>query len=166
MQDRVRAQFLSAVVLVVVFAAGGLVGAAISGSGSGTDAAAGPVTAPESDQDEDRDDEDRDRRRMRMFEKAGATEEQVAYVDSAIIPWYGNAIEELENDSTVQALYEEYDEARDEMRSKWRRFEDHFDPRRDALRDSARALIRSVLDPPAQLAYDSILAGNRGGDRR
>jgi hypothetical protein len=168
MQDRARTQFLSAVVLVVVFAAGGLVGAAVVGSDS--PAPEDPVALAESDEQAAESEADGNRRRQYMFERAGATEEQSEYIRSEIIPWYRGALNALEEDSTVEALDARADSARDAWRSAWRDLEAYYDPRRDALEDSARALIRDVLDPPAQLAYDSIVAQDnrreRDDDRR
>lgn len=166
MQDRARTQFLSIVVLAVVFAAGGLVGAAVVR----TDPTemAGPVAMPAPDREAAAPvEEPEERRRRYMFEQAGATEEQAAYIRAEIFPWYRNAIDELERDSVVMALDARADSIRDEARAAWRELEAYWDPRRDALQDSARKLIRAVLDPAAQEAYDSIVAERvrRGRER-
>lgn len=157
MQDRARTQFVSAVVLVVVFAAGGLVGAAVVGSDA-SPRNSGPVALTASPELAEESGNDGDRRRQFMFERAGATEEQSEHIRSEIIPWYRGALEDLEEDSTFKALDARADSARDTWRAAWRDLEAFYDPRSEALEDSARALIKGVLDEPARLAYDSILA--------
>lgn len=176
MESRARTQFLSAVVLVVVFAAGGLVGAALAPRTSApADPADGAVSLPDSEAEGAEGSEDsgndRDRRRFQyMFERAGATEDQSEHIRSEILPWFEQALDDLWNDSTVQALDDRADSLRDEQRSARRELESYYEPRREALTDSARALIRAVLDPRAQLAYDSIVADRnrrqRDDDRR
>jgi len=167
-QDRARTQFLSAVLLVVVFSAGGLVGAAVSGNDRPTTSAPVALPAPEAEgQGEEREDA---RRNQYMFERAGATEAQAERIRSEILPWYQQALEDLWADSTVQALDHVRDSLRGEFRAADRAIEDYYDPRREALTDSARALIRAALDPAAQLVYDSLVnernRRNRdGGDR-
>jgi len=153
--DRIRTQFLSAVVLVVVFAAGGLVGAALTRPGPATDD--GPVAMVESSDEERTDDED-DRRYQTMYERAGATEQQAERIRSEVVPWFMDAREELWNDSTVQALDSREDSLRSEYRSARRDLRAYYEPRERALTDSARVLIRAVLDPQAQLVYDSLVA--------
>lgn len=155
MENRARTQFLSAVVLVVVFAAGGLVGAAVVGPER--EVAEAPVTLPAS-ADTAEVAEPREERRQYMFERAGATEEQAEYIRAEIFPWYERAVDELWADSTVQALDDRRDSLRSEYRAANRDIEAYYEPRRDALLDSARARIRAVLDPRAQLAYDSLVA--------
>ncbi|MDT8367944.1 MAG: hypothetical protein RQ745_01965 [Longimicrobiales bacterium] len=157
MEDRARSQFLSIVVLVVVFAAGGLVGAAVTDRDveSAEESTAHPAEESEGEAPGNTEGE---RRRQYMFERAGATEEQASWIRSEILTWYRAAIKELENDSTIRALDSRADSARDEWRARWRELEMHYRPRREALEDSARTLIREVLDPEVQLRYDSILA--------
>jgi len=167
-ESRARTQFLSAVVLVVVFAAGGLVGAAVAGPD--TASATDPVTMP-AEPTEDREDEGgRERNNQYMFERAGATEAQAQQIRSEIFPWYQEELDRLWEDSAVQALDEVRDSLRREYRSADRALENYYDPLREALRDSARVLIRAELDPQAQIAYDSILAARstrgRDGNRR
>ena len=170
MADRARTQFLSAVVLVVVFAAGGLVGAAVVRPS--TDVATGPVTIPEpaAVEDESSPNEDDGRRYQTMYERAGATEAQSELIRSDIIPWYVDARDELWNSSEVQALDAREDSLRADYRSARRELLNYYEPKEQALTDSARALIRAVLDPPAQAAYDSLVAQRnrreRDDDRR
>jgi hypothetical protein len=166
MEDRTRTQFLSVVVLAVVFAAGGLVGAAVVRSDGSTYPATVAVPAPEREVSAGEAETEREPRDRRfMFEQAGATEEQAAYIRREIFPWYRNAIDEIERDSTFLALDARADSVRDEARAAWRELEAYYHPRRDALQDSARKLIREVLDPAAQVAYDSILAERSRHDR-
>ncbi|HKK94057.1 MAG TPA: hypothetical protein VJ925_11515 [Longimicrobiales bacterium] len=163
MDHRARVQFLSAVVLVVVFAAGGLVGAAISRPGPGP--SDGPVAVPESSDEASTDESTQDDRNVRMYERAGATEEQARIIQSEIVPWYREAWRAIGNDSTVLALEARRDSLSDEYRAVRREIREYEEPRQRALTDSARALIRALLDPQAQLAYDSILAENDRRDR-
>lgn len=146
---------MSAVVLVVVFAAGGLVGAALTRPAA--EPGEGPVAVSGSDADADTGDEDEGQYQT-MYARAGATEQQARMIRSEIVPWFMQAREELWNDSTVQVLEAREDSLRTEYRAARRELRDYFEPRERALTDSARALIRAVLDPQAQLAYDSLVA--------
>lgn len=168
MEDRARTQFLSAALLVIVFGAGGLVGAAVTGPSSA--ASAEPVVMPVPQASEPEEEQGSERRNQYMFERAGATEAQAERIQSEIFPWFQQALDELWADSAVQALDEVRDSLRREYRAADRALEDFYRPQRSALFDSARALIRAELDPPAQLVYDSLVAemnrGNRDGGRR
>ncbi len=171
MADRARTQFLSVVVLVVVFAAGGLVGAAVGRQPAVADGPSdGPVNLATQDDEAgdagERDSGDREQRRYQtMYERAGATEEQSERIRSEILPWYSAARDSLWNDPAVQALDVLEDSLRSEHRAARRELLDYYEPREQALTDSARALIRAVLDPPAQLAYDSLVAERNRRER-
>lgn len=169
MEDRARTQFLSAVVIIVVFAAGGLVGAAVAGPDTAA-TSADPVAMPSGQVEEAQEERSTERNNQFMFERAGATEAQAERIRSEIFPWYQDALDQLWADSAVQALDDVRDSLRREYRSADRALEDYYDPRRNALRDSARLLIRAELDPQAQVAYDSIVAARsnrvRDGNRR
>jgi len=169
--DRARTQFLSAVLLVVVFATGGLVGAAVAGQGDGVGAASpAPVAMPSSDSERPEEAGSSERNYQYMFERAGATEAQAERIRAEIFPWFQQALDELWADSAVQALDDTRDSLRREYRAADRALEEYYDPRRAAIRDSARALIREVLDPQAQVVYDSLVAerdrSGRDGNRR
>jgi len=172
MGDQLRTKLVSAVILVIVFAAGGLVGAAVvTQPAPGSDAEAGTVAAVDADGGEgdgSASDEDRgERRRPRTwFEMAGATEEQEEHIRGTILKEHQSRMQALDQDSVVQAFEARLDTIGSNWRSAHRGLEAYYDPKEDSILEMTRAQIRAVLHPEAQVVYDSLWAAERARKER
>ncbi len=147
MAGTMRTKVVSAGVLLAVFVAGALVGAAFDRTLGAAPAETGERIPPVADARSDEDGERRERRRG-MWERVDPTEDQRVVIDS-ILRHHRARMGELRDD-----------------------FESRYNPRYWAIVDSTRNGIRAVFNEDQRIRYDSMTAAfderrmDESGDRR
>ena len=142
MSDAARTRLISFALLIVVFASGAVVGAAMK-STIGASEPIGEVAVRDGSES-DQDDDDDGRRRTPMWELVGPSDQQRAAIDSVL----GH------HRSSMNILQSQFRSA--------------YNPRYWAIVDSTRASIRAVLQPAQAVQYDSLIGAyddrKRDGD--
>lgn len=141
-----RAKLLTAMVLVLVFASGALVGMAFA-RGMSNDGEDEVADARSDDRDRDRD-EDADDRPRRIYERVGLRTGQEERIDSILD----------HHRAALRALEAEFRDDYEQMRQLQKQYRDAYSPRYWAIVDSTRAAIKAVFDPDQAARYDSLLA--------
>lgn len=153
MEKSARTRLFTAAVLLVVFAAGILLGMAIGhrqGASAVATAAADTGRAPQSA------DSTRRRHRQPLYMQVDPTPEQKIKLDS-ILKVYHDSMQVLTH-QFHQDYDPHYDSLRAEMDSLRATYHRKYDPRYQAIFSKALAAVRAVLTRSQVTKYDSILA--------